>query len=198
MAIQQAMDATLGQLQADTGEAEHTAHAHRLTALVESQFSLVWRSLRRLGLSEADADDATQQVFVVAGRKLDQIESGRERAFLVGVAVRVARDTRRSQRRQRILPDADPDDHLDSQPTPDRALENRQFVELLDVLLEGLDPSARAVFVLYEVQELTMAEIAEALKIPAGTVASRLRRGRNEFKAALMRHRQSTQPGVRP
>src|SRR5262245_52866877 len=61
-----------------------------LRQLVVDHLEFVWRALRRLGVLPGDVDDAAQRVFLVANEKLALIESGRERAFLVGVAVRVA------------------------------------------------------------------------------------------------------------
>ena len=70
----------------------------RLTLLMQQHFEFVWRSLRRLGLSGADADDASQEVFLVASRKLEAIAEGRERSFLFGAALKVASTRRRSLR----------------------------------------------------------------------------------------------------
>src|SRR6266498_1356650 len=68
--------------------------AARLRALVDEHFDFIWRSLRRFGLAAADADDAAQRVFVVASGKLERIDAGKERAFLIGTAYRVLREIR--------------------------------------------------------------------------------------------------------
>src|SRR2546423_11978941 len=73
----------------------------RLASMFHAHFSFVWRSLRRLGVPPATIDDAAQEVFVVASRRLDAIETGKEKAFLFGTAVRVASDARRAQTRRR-------------------------------------------------------------------------------------------------
>ena len=73
----------------------------RIAALVANHHSLVWRSLRRLGVSEWDADDASQQVFLVAHRRLADIAPESERSFLLQTALRVAADFRRTRRRRR-------------------------------------------------------------------------------------------------
>jgi RNA polymerase sigma-70 factor (ECF subfamily) len=191
-----AMDATLRQpaatLTADPDQRE------RISAMVRAHFPLVWRYLRRLGLGEADADDAAQQVFVTVLRKLDRVERGHERAYLLGVALRVAADARKAIRRRRVEPEAALDQAADPAPNPELALERRRRAELLDRLLERLDEDARPVFVLYEVEDLTMKEIAEALAMPAGTVASRLRRARAQFEAAIMRFRAQEGKGTQP
>jgi RNA polymerase sigma-70 factor (ECF subfamily) len=69
----------------------------------------------------------------------------------------------------------------DSQPSPEDLSDQNQALRILDRALATMDIDLRAVFVLYEVEELTMSEIAVALQIPAGTVASRLRRARTDF-----------------
>ncbi|HTJ46804.1 MAG TPA: sigma factor, partial [Kofleriaceae bacterium] len=83
----------------------------RLTAMFNAHFDFIWRSLRRLGVAAAAVDDAAQEVFVVASRKLREIEAGKERAFLFGTAVRVASDARRSARRRgdKVSDDAAPE-----------------------------------------------------------------------------------------
>jgi RNA polymerase sigma-70 factor (ECF subfamily) len=160
--------------------------------LVRLHFNAVWRTLRRFGLSEADADDAAQQVFLVLNRKLSEIESGSERAFLFGTALRIASRTRRTLRRRREVDGAATEEMLSLAPGPDAVLDRRRAAELLDQVLEEMDDTVRAVFVLHEVEELTMAEIANVLEIPPGTVASRLRRGREQFNHRLSRISSST------
>ena len=63
--------------------------ATRLRRAFDADFAFTWRYLRRLGLREADADDAAQQAFVILSRRLDDVEPGRERAFLCGTAIRL-------------------------------------------------------------------------------------------------------------
>ena len=80
--------------------ASERERATRLRSLLDQHFDFVWRNLRRLGVQEADVDDAAQEVFVVAARKLDQVVPDRERSFLIGTALRVASTYRRSSRRR--------------------------------------------------------------------------------------------------
>ena len=171
------------------------------SALVRAEIDFVWRQLRRLGLSRADADDATQQVFLVASRRRDELVAGKERSFLYGTAVRVAANARRAlQRRREVVdeprseppPDAPPPDEL----LPDELLERRRARALLDELLEQLPAELSRVLVFAEVEQLTMAAIAELEGIPAGTVASRLRRARSVFRELLERHPASAEKGL--
>src|SRR5438094_10600614 len=68
----------------------------RVRRMLDEYFDFIWRSLRRFGLSDDRADDAAQQVFMIASRKLDSIQPESERSFLFGTAMRVASDLRRS------------------------------------------------------------------------------------------------------
>jgi RNA polymerase sigma-70 factor, ECF subfamily len=159
----------------------------RLAALVRAELPFVWRVLRRLGMAESDADDAAQQVFVVAAKRLADIELGSERAFLFSTAMNVAAHARRSHERRREVPDVELEERRDSVPGLEEILDRRRAREMLDELLAAMPLELRVVFVLYEVEELTMAEIAKLVELPPGTVASRLRRAREDFAARLAR-----------
>ena len=159
----------------------------RLGHLVRDHFAFVWRVLRRLGLSESDADDAAQQVFLSASRRLSDINVGSERGFLFSTAVNVAAHAHRSQKRWLELPEAELDDRRDSVPGVEELIDRRRARELLDEILEAMQLELRLVFVLFEVEQLTMAEIARMLELPPGTVASRLRRAREDFAARVKR-----------
>ncbi len=158
----------------------------RLRKLVDGQYDFIWRSLRRLGVPEVDADDCAQQVFLVASRKLDDIVVGCERPFLFSTALRVASDARRTRSRRREVFE-DVDEPRDTAPDPEQIAEQRRARALLDEVLDSLPMELRAVFVLYELEELASAEIAEVLALPIGTVASRLRRAREEFQRIIAR-----------
>ena len=162
----------------------------RLTSLFHAHFDLVWRTVRRLGVPPEAIDDAAQEVFVIASRRLASIEHGKERAFLYGTAVRVASTARRtSGRRRQVQPSRSDDapDPSDPGPSADELVERKRARELLDQLVARLPDDTRPVFVLYELEGLTMEEIATCLEVPPGTVASRLRRAREVFQAAVAR-----------
>jgi RNA polymerase sigma-70 factor (ECF subfamily) len=172
----------------DPPDARHAATAGagpRLRAMVSDHFNLVWRTLRRLGVPEPDLDDAAQQVFVVASRKLPVIDPGSERPFLLQTAFRVASDWRRTHRRRREIIDPALVDGVDLAPGPDELADRRRARVLLDGVLDEMPLPLRAVFVLYEIEELPTSEIAKLLGLPPGTVASRLRRARETFQARV-------------
>ena len=156
-------------------------------ALVQAHFGYVWRLCRRLGLSESDADDAAQQVFITAARRAGDIREGRERAFLYGVAANVVAKSRHALARRREAGDGELDALEAELPSLEELTDQRKARHVLDALLDAMALELRVVFVLYEVEEQTVAEIAEALEIPLGTAASRLRRAREDFAARLAR-----------
>ena len=161
----------------------------RQVALVRTNLPVVWRFLRRLGLSPEDADDAAQEVFLVAVTKMDQIEPGQERRFLFGIALRIASRTRRSQKTRADRTEAAIDvDHVRSvEPSSDELLARKEARVLLDQALSEMKPEIRSAFVLYELEQMTMIEIAAVTETPPGTVASRIRRGREQFQQAATR-----------
>lgn len=172
---------------ADAAAAEGSAPDARLRRMLDEHFDFIWRSLRRFGLGDDRADDATQQVFMVASRKLASIQPGSERSFLFGTAMRVASDIRRSAPFRREIAHADVGVDLEGGPRPDELVDQRRARVLLDRVLEEMDLELRSVFVLFEIEEMTTAEIASLLDIPHGTVASRLRRAREVFEARVKR-----------
>jgi RNA polymerase sigma-70 factor (ECF subfamily) len=159
----------------------------RIAVLVANHHGLVWRSLRRLGVSEADADDAAQQVFLVAHRRLDDIAPESERAFLLQTALRVAADFRRTRDRRREEPGHELPTLIDTTADSEELLDRRRARAMLDRALGAMPMDLRTVFVLFEIEELTMAEISHVVEIPAGTVASRLRRAREVFREIVSR-----------
>jgi RNA polymerase sigma-70 factor (ECF subfamily) len=158
----------------------------RITAIVRENHDFIWRLLRRLGLPQASADDATQQVFCIAARRVEDIAHGSERSFLFGTAVRVAADYRRSAK-HRERPDQHMADRADLGPSPEDLADQRRARAVLDEVLGTMSIELRTVLVLFELEQMTKNEVAELLGIPPGTAASRLRLAREEFKACVRR-----------
>jgi len=154
-----------------------------LRLLVDEHLDFVWRSLRRFGVLDADVDDATQRVFLIASEKLALIKKGSERSFLVGVAARIAGHSRRSYRRREAAERSYSSHPRPANPDPEELTQKLEDRALLDSVLDGLSEDLRAVFVLFELEELSIDDIAGLLGLPRGTVASRLRRAREVFHA---------------
>jgi RNA polymerase sigma-70 factor (ECF subfamily) len=141
-----------------------------------------WRTLRRLGVDARETDDACQDVFVVVQRKLGQFE-GRSslKTWIYGVCLKVASDyRRRASSRRETLHASFPDRAAEG--GPHAALERKEALRLLDALLDGLDEDKRAVFVLYEIEQLSMREVAEIVACPAQTAYARLYAARRQVQ----------------
>lgn len=153
----------------------------------------VWNSLRRLGVLPSDLEDLTHDVFVQVQRHLGEYDASRPvRPWLFGFAFRIASQYRRkAHRRRERLAEAAAARVADPGPLPDQRLAAEQDRQLVLSALQAIDLDRRAVFVLYEIDGVPMAEIARLLGIPVNTAYSRLRVARTEFAAAVKRLRRS-------
>lgn len=133
----------------DRGAADERARLHRL---VTQNIDFVYRTVRRLGVPDADADDATQRVFLVVRDRLGDIAPERERSFLFGTAVRVAMAVRRERRRRAEAPEEASGAIVDPSPLPDEVLAARRARAMLDEVLDELPMELRAVFVMHELE----------------------------------------------
>jgi RNA polymerase sigma-70 factor (ECF subfamily) len=165
-------------------------------ALYEEHFDFVWRNLRRLGVPDAQVDDAAQEVFLVVHRRLADFE-GRSslKTWLFGILVRVAGDCRRTLRRKSPHTRS-PGGPIDADTIADEAAESAhdrtarsEGVRVLHRLLDELDDDKRAVFVLAELEQMSAPEIAESLGQNLNTVYARLRAARRDFEQAALRER---------
>jgi RNA polymerase sigma-70 factor (ECF subfamily) len=165
--------------------------ARRFERLVAANLDFIWRCVRRLGIPARDVDDAVQQVFLVAATKLPAIVVGSERAFLFSTASRVAANMGRLiRRRSRTIVQAagpEPPDSLSDEPSPEEVSDMLRARELMDRILDEMPDPLREVFVLFELEELPVAEVAAVLSVPIGTVGSRLRRARADFQQRARR-----------
>lgn len=159
-----------------------------LRALLDAHYAAIWRLLRRFGVTGDKADDAAQEVFWIAARRLSDIKPSSEAAFLYGIAIRVAARARR-ERPLQVVEQGALEALADDRPSAEELLDERQARDLLDDVLAAMDDKLREVFVLFELEEIEIPAIAEILGIPLGTVGSRLRRAREEFSAIAKRIR---------
>jgi RNA polymerase sigma-70 factor (ECF subfamily) len=156
--------------------------AKRFRSLVDAEFGFIWRSLRGLGIPADSIDDAAQHVFWIAAQKLDSIAIGSERAFLFSTALGVSANARRALKRRREVPDEGAlGVQLDDAPDAEALVAMKEERALLDRVLEMMPDELRAVFVLFVLEGTPTPEISQLLGLPAGTVASRLRRAREAF-----------------
>jgi RNA polymerase sigma-70 factor, ECF subfamily len=156
----------------------------------DQYFRFVWRLARRMGVDPSSVDDVVQEVFVVIHAKLDTVRSPDSlQSWIYGILRRAVSEQRRLVRKSEAvltLPNeqaavpADP-------PTPLELTELTSDRELLATLLAGLTEAKREVFILAELEEMSVTEIAVALEIPLNTAYSRLRHARQDFETALAR-----------
>lgn len=160
------------------------APAPTVDAIFREHGAFVWRALRRLGVREADVDDVCQEVFVVVHRRLGSFEGRSQlRTWVYGICVRVASDYRKSARvRREVVSDDVPDAPVSGH---DDVVALRQARAVLDGILETLDDDKRAVFVLFEIEGLGMAEVAAAVGVPLQTAYTRLYAARKIVEAGI-------------
>ncbi|HEY5961870.1 MAG TPA: sigma-70 family RNA polymerase sigma factor [Polyangiaceae bacterium] len=157
----------------------------RLERMFQEHHECIWRLLRRLGAHPDAAADLVQQVYLIAAERLTDIRPESERAFLFGTALRLSRSRIRRERRCQLEDDMDA--HHAMSGSVEEAAEKRRAVAMMNKILSLMEADLVTVFVLYELEEIPTATIAQVLNIPVGTVASRLRRAREAFRSHAKR-----------
>ena len=147
----------------------------------------IWRCLRRFGVPDRDLDDAYQVVLLQLHQRwarLSPLEARQLRNYACCVAIGVARRaaSKRKRHEHSVVPLTD---EIASEDDPEGKAARRQAIVRLDAILAEMPSELREVFILYELEGLTGIEIASLLELPSGTVASRLRRARKQFEAAV-------------
>jgi RNA polymerase sigma-70 factor, ECF subfamily len=152
----------------------------------DDHVKFAWRVLGRLGVARADLEDVCQEVFIVVHRRLGEFE-GRSslRTWIYGIALRCASDYRRRDHRRRPAPISE----IAIAGSQLEDLDAREARATLERLLELLDPEKREVFVLFELEELTMAEVVAIVGCPLQTGYGRLHAARAIVAAAASRMR---------
>jgi RNA polymerase sigma-70 factor (ECF subfamily) len=165
-----------------TPSPDTTSPALDVGTVFRENLPFVFRALRRLGVADGDVDDVCQEVFLVVMRKLGEFEGRSQlRTWIYGICVRTASDYRkRAPRRREVLTDEPPEGHVGQTPLDHATVS--QARDLLDKILSQLDDDKRAVFVLYEIEELQMSEVAAALECPLQTAYSRLHAARKRVE----------------
>ncbi len=168
--------------------------SERVEQVVREHFTGVWRLVRRYGLDAADADDVAQRTMMIAAQRIDEIIVGLERPYLYRTALFLTSKVYRDRRRHPQQSLQDCEEPVDSNPNPEKLLEQRRARSRLDQILSELPGELRAVFLLYELESLNQGEIAATLGIPQGTVSSRLRRARERFAELMARSEHTELP----
>lgn len=149
--------------------------------LFQAHAEEVWRFLKYLGVREHDLADACQEVFLVAHRKLPEFRGeSAPRTWLYGISLRVAKTWRR---RRLMVPLSE--DERSVGPTQEQERERRDTHELLCWAMDQISEAQREVFVLHEIEELPMNEVAKRVDCRVFTAYSRLRLARRALKRIL-------------
>ena len=162
-----------------------------LATLYRQEFAFVWRTLRYLGVPPASVEDAAQEVFIIAHRRLSIFDPTRAsiRSWLFGIARNTARHHHRAaQRRDPRRLERSAAGPSDPASDPEARIARVEAVELVERGLSALSDERREVFVLFEIEGLSAPAIAELLGLKLNTVYSRLARARGRFRAATARH----------
>jgi RNA polymerase sigma-70 factor, ECF subfamily len=166
-------------------------------AVYEAHFAFVWRTVRRLGIVDSAVDDVAQETFLVVHRRLPTFENTAPmKSWLFGIITRVVSDARRSLRRKpanlggRARSGEDVDSMADGASMgPHETVAKTEAIRTLHVLLDAMSDERRQVFILAELEQMSVVEIAMAVGANVNTVHSRLRVARVEFERAVVRLR---------
>lgn len=169
--------------------------------LFDQHVDFVWRVLRRYGVPERDADDVCQEVFLIIHRKLAEFE-GRSslRTWIYGIAARTAIASRRKAHVRRELFESAVVEQR-SEPTQHEQAESKRALSQIEQLLAAMDCEKREAFVLYELEGMSVAEVARATGVPENTALYRLHRAREELErrlrqSAVLSEARLTRPAV--
>jgi len=154
-----------------------------LAALFQEHARFIWRVVAGHGVAPADVQDVTQEVFLVAFRKLDDWDPARSAAasWLYAIAIRVAANHRRRAHLRHESPGALPQIAVSVDPTG--AIERTRLLAQLDAALAEMEPRRRDVFIMYEIAEQSMHDVARAAGCPLKTAYKRLYAARREVAA---------------
>jgi RNA polymerase sigma-70 factor, ECF subfamily len=167
------------------------AAAARVERIAGDQVDAIWRTARRLGVPALELQDIAQEVMLVVVRRLADIDTGAERAFVVATTARVAANWRRARRRRPEELSDVVDDLAASvagghEPSSvlgaEEALERSRKLEILDRALSEMTEPQQVSFIMFELEQMTAKEIARALDQPEAAIVSRVRRAREVFR----------------
>ena len=138
------------------------------------------------------AEDLTQDIFLKIFKSLDTFDRRANfQTWLISISRNLCIDHYRSVRKERETIDRDVDANeltpASHEPGPVAALEQRDRVTLLRQALAALPDTLRTAVMMRDIQEMSYQEIADALRLPEGTVKSRINRGRTELARHVKR-----------
>lgn len=184
------MDASVSEeVEGATASERESCRLPELAEVFDDYALYVGRTLRCLGVHEREVPDAIQEVFLVVHRRLPELRKPSAlRSWLYAICLRRAMALRRSAARRREHSVAEPPEEPSGATPHDDLVRTRALATAIEIL-DDLEDDKRAVFVLYEVEQLPMSEVAEAVGVPLQTAYSRLYAARREIARTLKRLR---------
>jgi RNA polymerase sigma-70 factor (ECF subfamily) len=169
--------------------------------IVQRYHRRIYNICYRFTGSGTDADDLTQEVFIKMYRTLNSydVERGAFMTWVTTVTRNLLVDHFRKTRQERVTdsldtPQSEQDDAMplgdripDKGPSPDTRVQSREAREAVHLALQKLSPELRETVILRDLQDMDYREIATVLRVPEGTVKSRINRGRAELARLLQR-----------
>jgi len=169
--------------------------------IVQRYHRRIYNICYRFAGSPDDAQDLTQEVFIRMYRTLNtyDVSKGAFTTWLTTITRNLLVDHFRKTKQDRMTDslDAAPSEHEDAMPlgeripdegpAPDSGVQSRETGEMVHAALQKLSPELREAVILRDLQDMDYREIATVLRVPEGTVKSRINRGRAELARLLQR-----------
>jgi len=170
----------------------------QFAALVRDNIAFITKALARFGVPLADIEDVTQEVFHGAYRSLPGYKRSRAqmRTWLYRIAFYQSRYfLNRARHRREVLepPESFDEPILDGAPTAEEQIISEESRRLVVALFNVIEPNRRAVFIAYQIEEMTMQEVATLLGIPTATAWGRYCQAKAQFVRLLKRWRRRRQ-----
>jgi RNA polymerase sigma-70 factor (ECF subfamily) len=172
---------------------ESEAPSVTFAQIYDAYFAFVWRTARRLGIPQAALEDVTQEVFMVVHRRLGERPQGPTlHGWFYAIVLNVTRTYRRAARKAVPVVPGSADavtGAVHPGPRPDESVARTEALGVLETLLGTLDEDKLEVFVLAELEQLQVKDIAALLGINVNTAHARLRAARQTLNEAIARSR---------
>ncbi len=170
------------------GESCSTAKPLSIAELVRTHHQMVFRYAYRLVGSVPDAEDLTQQTFLIAQQKIAQIREPEKADRWLFAVLRSCFLKNRRRRRPASAANLGMDmESVAVEPPMDQAVDG----ELLQLILDELPEQHRLILTMFYFDEMPYKEIARELEVPIGTVMSRLARAKSRLRSALLDRQQT-------
>lgn len=154
--------------------------------LYEREFAFVFHTLRRLGVGSAHLEDFTHDVFVIVFRRWGTYDASRPlRPWLFGIAYCVVADWNKKLETRKTSKDPPSEEVASTGLSPEEQAEQKQAQDWANEILDGMEMGRKTVFILHEIEGLSMPIVAETLGLPLNTAYSRLRLARRDFNQAV-------------